>query len=45
MAVAAGLGDQEGKEAGSSLFILRERRVVGFGSRVTPRTGLGRGGA
>jgi hypothetical protein len=45
MAVAAGLGNQEGKEAGSSLFILRERRAVGFGCRVTPRTGLGRGGA
>jgi hypothetical protein len=33
MAAAAGLGDQEGKERGSSLFILRERRTVGFGRR------------
>jgi hypothetical protein len=33
MAAAAGLGDQEGKERGSSLFILRERKAVGFGRR------------
>jgi hypothetical protein len=33
MAAAAGLGDQEGKEGGRSLFILGERRAVGFGWR------------
>jgi hypothetical protein len=33
MVTAAGLSDQEGKEWGSSLFILRERRAVGFGRR------------
>jgi hypothetical protein len=33
MAAAAGLGDQEGKEGGSSLFILTEMRAVGFGRR------------
>jgi hypothetical protein len=47
MAAAACLPrDQEGKEGDSSLFILRERRVVGFGGGgVMPRIGLGRGGA
>jgi hypothetical protein len=46
MAAAAGLPrDQEGKEGGSNLFILRERRAVGFGRGVTPRIGLGQGGA
>jgi hypothetical protein len=45
MSAAAGLGDQEGKEGGSSLFILRERGQYGLEGGVTPRIGLGRGGA
>jgi hypothetical protein len=33
MATVAGLGAQEGKERSSTLFILRERRAVGFRRR------------
>jgi hypothetical protein len=45
MAVASSLSrDQEGKEGGSSLFVLRERRGSRVWEGVTPRRGLGRGG-
>jgi hypothetical protein len=33
MAAASRLVDQEGKEGGSSLFKLKERRAAGFGRR------------
>jgi hypothetical protein len=45
MVVTAGLPcDQEGKEGGSSLFILRKRRAVGFGRGGDVQEGLGRCG-
>jgi hypothetical protein len=43
MAAAAGPGDEEGKEGGSSLFILRERRAVRFGRWGDAHKVLGRG--
>jgi hypothetical protein len=46
MAAAAGLShDQEGKEGGSSPFILRETRGSRVWEGVMPRRYLGRGGA
>jgi hypothetical protein len=33
MVAVAGQGDQEGMEESSNIFILRERRAVGFGRR------------
>jgi hypothetical protein len=46
MSMTAGLSHgQEGKEGGSDLFILRERMGCRVWEGVTPRSGLGRGGA